>query len=307
MPINHGLHYKPPPSEERGKWVTAEEREKFRYGIYRTFDALKMGSFLLGKPEHLKAAKLEYHFQQVCQRFLFSLQRLGGLLPQLLQATTAQPDFTAATRICFEAECAADHVLSYLNSIVDDIAQGIILATGVTPPKPGQRLESMGDLKHPAVIGLPALAPVQSLLHQLDDSNSWWALAFKPHQGGRQLILHNHHLVKFQVSTSEEQVILWSLLQAPFSRPGGTITCSNFLGLIHATLASLFEWLDQLEAALTAHLLTLDPSWSPPASCPFFLLPVGYPVGTTTYEQAYFPVPLCDDSDPLPWSVTLLQ
>ena len=55
-----------------------------------------------------------------------------------------------------EAGCQADHVLTYLNTIVDDIAQIIIIATGVSRPK--QRMESMGDLKHPVVLPLPGQA-----------------------------------------------------------------------------------------------------------------------------------------------------
>jgi hypothetical protein len=73
---------------------------------------------------------------------------------------------------------------------------------------------------------------------------------------------------------------------------------------VYATLADLFDWLDRLESALTAHLRTLDPSWSGLAPCPSIALPVGFPDGTTTYDQAYFPVPLCDGSDALPWTLS---
>jgi hypothetical protein len=230
MPVNHGLHCKLPPPAQRGKIVTEEERMKFRYGIYAIFDGLKRGSFLLGKPEHIKAAQLEYHFQHVCERFIFILQHLGGLLPKLLQATTEERHLLAGMRTKFEAECEADHVLSYLSSIVDDIALAVVLVTGVSHPK--QRTESMGDLKHPAVIGLPALAPINSLLRELDNPGSWWNLAFKPHAGARQLLVHNQHLVVFQVQKSGGQGQLLSMLQSPFSRPQGqgTVACSDFLG-----------------------------------------------------------------------------
>jgi hypothetical protein len=303
MPTNHGLHCKLPPRDQRGKLITREELTKFRYGIHGIFDALKRGPFLRGKPEGMKAAQLEFHFTEVCQRFVFSLQHLNGLLPQLLHAYTGQrPPPPSVSRLQFEAECEADHVLTYLNTLVDDIALVILLATGHPISKDA---DSMGKLRRDSLRNEPALAPVKPLLLEMDQPNSWWGLAFVQQTGARQLIVHNQHLVKFQTSGSNEQGYLWSLLQSPFSQTN--TRCSDFLGLIRATLTSLFDWLDRLEAVLTAHLRTLDSSWSPPAFCHFIPLPVGYPVGTTTYDEAYFPVPLCDGSDPLPWNVTLRE
>src|SRR5262249_46116306 len=65
---------------------------------------------------------------------------------------------------------------------------------------------------------------------------------------------------------------------------------------------SLFDWLDRLQSALMAHLQPRDTAWKPfnPA-CPFFLLPVGWPPGFTRLDPAYFSLPLCEGSDPLPW------
>ena len=89
-----------------------------------------------------------------------------------------EPPSPTNLAIVYEAQCQADHVLTYLNTMVDDVAQLIILGTGVASPK--QRIESMGDLKHPAVAVLPALAPVNAILVELENAGSWWDLGFKP-------------------------------------------------------------------------------------------------------------------------------
>src|SRR5262249_1290669 len=163
--------------------------------------------------------------------------------------------------------CQADHVLTYLNSIVDDVAQAIVLVTGVTHPK--QRTESMGDLKHPAVIGLPALAPVHTLLNELNNSGTWWELAFKPHHGARQLLIHNHCVVAFHGAQTPGQ---------PTEAKANLISAyqknaidGDFFALLRGILSSLCGWLDRLEDALLMHLLTLNSSWRPMSECPFIL------------------------------------
>jgi hypothetical protein len=122
--------------------------------------------------------------------------------------------------------------------------------------------------------------------------------------GVRQLLVHNQHLVGFQVYSApagpfEAQAVLLS----PFAQ--NTFACRDFFGLLRNIISGLFIWLDRLEAALTAHLRTKPASWSPMPTCPFFFLPVGYPAGVTRYDTDYFPIPLCDGSDPLPWTVSV--
>jgi hypothetical protein len=157
----------------------------------------------------------------------------------------------------------------------------------------------MGDLKHPAIIGLPALAPINSLLTELNNTGSWWDLAFRPHAGARQLLIHNQHLITFQGARSpgadyEAQAILHS--------PLGKSNTVDFFAHTRSIFASLCDWLDRLEAALTTHMHATQPTWSPPTRCPFLCFPVGGPQDPVVYQAAYFPLPLCDGSDPLPWT-----
>ncbi len=37
------------------------------------------------------------------------------------------------------------------------------------------------------------------------------------------------------------------------------------------------------------------------------VLPAGYSPGLTFLDPAYFVLPLCDGSDPLPWSINVLS
>jgi len=228
MPIKHGLHCKFPPPDQRSPVATPEERMKFRFGIHDIFYALKMAPRLPGKPEGMKAAQLEYHFGKVCERFVFSLQHLNGLLPRLLQE-----EFPSIMRLQLEAECDADHVLTYLNVLVDDVALVILLATGHPISK---HTDSMSGLVRIARDSLdnrpipPALKPVMPLLLELlTRADSWWERAFKPKTGARQRIVHNQNLATFQVQGSE----LWSLLQSPFSETSlcrCAATRTRFLG-----------------------------------------------------------------------------
>jgi hypothetical protein len=246
-----------------------------------------------------RPATLEQHFGEVCHRFVYSLQHLNSIMQRMAANFECEPPLALdSQQICLEAGCQADHVLTYLNTIVDDIAQVIVLATGVTHPK--QRTESMGDLKHPAVIGLPALAPVQVLLNELNHPGTWWDLAFKPHHGARQLLIHNHYVVTFHGAQS----------------PGGTMEAKanlistyqkhpidgDFLRLLRDILASLCDWLDRLEDALVKHLQTLNSTWKPMPRCPSIHLGLGLPVSGVTYHPQYFPLPLCEGADPLPWT-----
>ena len=60
---------------------------------------------------------------------MFSLQHLNKLIQQL---TTTSVDVVHPHQNgpSFQAECHADHVLTYLNTIVDDVAIMTSLATG---------------------------------------------------------------------------------------------------------------------------------------------------------------------------------
>jgi hypothetical protein len=183
--------------------------------------------------------------------------------------------------------------------IIDDIAQVIVLATGVTHPK--QRTESMGDLKHDAVMGLPALACVHSLLAELKNPGTWWGLAFKPHHGARQLLVHNYYVVSFHGAQSPG---------GPMEAKANLISAyqkhaidADFFRLLLDILTNLFDWLDRLEDALVKHLQGLNSSWKPRSQCSFILLGLGFPMTGVSYHPLYFPLPLCDGADPLPWTI----
>ena len=303
MPTNHGIYSKAP--SVRGARLSADEVMKFRYGIWRIFDALRGDTFLVNADERRKAAQLEHHFRTVSQRFVFTLQELNGLMQALIGGyVPGEAPPIGVMAIHFKAECLADHVLTYLNTIVDDVAIVISLATGFTPAKAADAIDSMGKLRRSEFRGEPELATVRSLLNDTDAAGSWWDLGFARGKGARQLLVHNHHLVGFQIlSVPGMPVQASSHVMSPFAQP--TFAILDFFGALRSILAGLFEWLDRLEAVLVPALQVKASGWSPSRGTPGFLLPVGYPSGTTTYEREYFPIPTCDGSDELPWSVTV--
>jgi hypothetical protein len=144
MPTNHGAFRRSPDHAVRGKRLAAEEVGVFRYGISRLFDAMTRGSFL-AHPDHRKrSGQLEYHFRELCQRFVFSLQHLSQVMQEMTRLYAEPVLAPALMATCFEAGTQADHVLSYLGNLVDDVAVGITLATGYFGPEPKKPIDSMG-------------------------------------------------------------------------------------------------------------------------------------------------------------------
>jgi hypothetical protein len=221
-------------------------------------------------------------------------------MPELVQCYTDPLIPFASQALHFKAECLADHVLTYLNTLVDDVAIGVVLATGFAPSKPEDTIDSMGKLRRDR--NKPAFAPVQALLGETYTSGSWWDLGFERGTGARQLMVHNHHLVEFQLSSPPGGPMeVRSVVASPYAQK--TFACRDFFGLQHDVLSGLFEWLDRLEVTLGSHLQHQAVGWSPPTTYPSFPLPMGYPPGITRYDQRYFPIPVCDGSDELPLSV----
>jgi hypothetical protein len=299
MPINHGIYRKwieHPPSEYRRG---LEDIGIFRNGIHQIFRALATAAVTHVSADQKRALQLEFHYREISQRFVFSVQHLN----MLMQAMAAEYNHDAMSlrhmSLALEAGCQADHILTYLNSIVDDIACAVIHSTRFAHPNPAKPIDSMGGLKGCAAH--PALVPLATLLAELDNVGSWWELAFKPKVGGRQLLIHNQHFVTFQASAAEGQPFqVHAFLMTPFAQT----SLPNFFAMLRGILAGLFDWLDRLEAALTAHLRARS-AWVPDARCWSFPLPVGYPPGTTQFHPDYFVLPLCDGSDPLPWQTTV--
>jgi hypothetical protein len=297
MPVNHGIYRKRLPDRKKGDRLTPDEAARFRYGIRTVFQALISGRFLTDNGDKMRAAQLEFHFREVCERFVFGLQHLNTLMQTMSRKFELPAFHSGVATLPLHAGYHADHILTYLNTIIDDIAQVIVLLTGVSHPK--QRTESMGDLKHPAVISLPALAPINTLLSELNNSGSWWDFAFKPHVGARQLLIHNQHLITFGgVKSPGSDYEAYAMLPAPL----GKSSSFDFFAHMRSIFGSLCDWLDRLEVALTTHMQVTHPTWSPPPQCPLLWLPVGGPQRPVVYQATYFPLPTCDGSDPLPWT-----
>lgn len=297
MPKRHGIYQNIPAGLPKGTRLTREQVSVFRYGIWQVFEALREGLFL-ELSDRGKAAKLQDHFGQVCHRFIYSLQHLNELMQRMSDNFASSSFVLDSLQIHLEAGCQADHVLTYLNMMVDDIAQVIVLATAVAHPK--KRTESMGDLKHKAIMELPAIAPVHSLLAELENPGSWWELAFKPRQGARQLLIHNHYVVSFHGTQSPGGPMeVKANLISPYQKHP---IDGDFFRLLRDILTNLCDWLDRVENSLIIHLQTLDSSWKPMLTCPSVYLGSGVPITGICYHPMYFPLPLCDGSDPLPWT-----
>jgi len=258
---------------------------------------------LASAEDRRRAAELEYHFRSVFERLLFSLQRLDALMQQLTSMHVPnQVPGLETTRVYFEANIVADHLMSYLNMLVDDVAIMIVQATGYLPLKPGRVVDSFGKLRRIELRSEAAFQPIKSLLDATDATGSWWYLGFATGSGARQLVVHNRHLVDFQLSRlpggpmEALAVILSPHAVEPFP-------CNDYFGLLRQALTGLFVWLDDAEQSLIVHLQAVNPLWRPMQLCPSFLFPIGLPSGTTRYSKEYFPVPTCDGSEDLPWSV----
>jgi hypothetical protein len=300
MPTNHGIYRKRIEDPAAGRNRGPDQVGVFRNGMSRIFEALSLEVVTPARANQEKAVQLMFHYKETSRRLVFSMQRLNTLAQAMAAEYNHQsPSPTRQSLTMLEAGCYADHIFTYLNSIVDDIACAIIHSTGFSHPNPARPIDSMGGLKGVAADNF--LSPFSALLAELDNAGSWWELAFKPKVGGRQLLIHNQHFVAFAGSGTEGQPIeVGAFLMSPFAQN----PLRDFFGLLRGTFASLFDWLDRMEEALTNHLCAKS-NWVPDAKCPSFALPVGYPSGTTHFHPDYFVMPLCVGSDPLPWKATV--
>jgi hypothetical protein len=159
MPTNHGIYRKQPVPAISGQRLNAAEAMVFRYGILQIFHALKTGSCPAIPYERRRAAQLEHHFRNLCSRFVFALQEVNGFLQEIVHSYS--PGGLSNMRPYFLAECLADHILTYLNTIVDDVAIVTALATGCAG---ADQIDNMGKLRNPNNRDDPALNPVRTLL-----------------------------------------------------------------------------------------------------------------------------------------------
>jgi hypothetical protein len=295
MAIRHGLFM--------GPHSTGVRRAHFRYGIRNAFNALRAGPFLASAEQRQRAAVLEYHFSDVCQRLVFSLQRLDSLMQELTSMyVPGQASGFEVMRVHFEADTVADHLMSYLNMMVDDVAIMTTQATGYIPSSPKWAVDSFGKLRRDELRAEAAFQPIKALLDATDASGSWWDLGFATRTGARQLVIHNQHLVDFQLSSAPGGTVeARAVIRSPYA--DNPFPCRDFFALLRSLFDNLFVWLDELEAVLIDHLKAQAPTWQPQATCPGLLLPVGYPIGETIYSREYFPISPCDDSEDLPWTI----
>jgi hypothetical protein len=301
MPIDHGIYRKFPNSPVQ---LTREQVAVFRYGIWNIFNAMGRGKFLADMAQK-RALQLQFHFAELCRRLVFSLQHLNQIMQEMarLHAQPVPPLMTLDAD-SVQASIHADHVLSYLGTLVDDVAVVSTLAIDYSGP-PDDPIDSMGKLKNKLKSKdnqtRQAMAPIASLLSELENVGSWWDLGFKRTAGGRQLLVHNQHLVHFGASSAAGGPFqVTAQVNSPWADKVSPYP--DFFGLLRDIFVKLFEWLDRLEIALMKHLQLRDPSWkSTIQSCPSFVLPVAWPPGPTCLDPLYFPLPLCDGSDPLPW------
>lgn len=278
---------------------------EFRCGILRVFNGLCSGQFMSSTVERRRARQLEHHFRNVCQRLVFTLQQLDGLMQQLTSLyIPGEPPAIEAMRVHFEANIVADHLMTYLGMLIDDVAIMITQATRYVPSKAERAVDSMGKLRRSELRTEAAFQPVRSLLDETDVAGSWWKLGFATGKGARQLVIHNQHLVEFQISRAPgSPTKARMLILSPFAEE--RFPCTDYFKLLRTVLTGLFAWFDRLESDLVAHLKVVDPTWEPMTFCPSFLLPVGLSPGTTRYSSEYFPIPLCEGSEQLPWTVRM--
>jgi hypothetical protein len=291
MPANHGLYRREPPDGQ-----PPEDVGVFRFGILGVFWALASGAFL-SDAGRARAVELNYHFGRVSERFVFGLQELSFSMRRmstLFSQPPMSPDFST---LAHQTGMQAEYAMSCLGTLVDDIAVAIVLATGLP-----DSTDSMSSLRRQHA--RPILAPVAPLLRELmpPTPTSWWALAFKRKQGARQLLVHNQHLIQFHGVGSVDGPFD---AQANLVSPTGQtpLPTSDVFVLLRDILLDLCGWLDRLEIALRNHLAPRDAAYQWPPRCKLIMLPVGYPPGPTTLESDYFPLPMCDGSDPLPWTI----
>lgn len=148
MLTNHGIHRKLPATS--GQQLSPSEIPVCRYGIRQIFAALSTGQFTPNYEEHRKAIQLEHHFQTVFGRSVFSIQDLNRLMHEHAESYSNNSQSDYNLRIMYQCQrgyqtaCLADHVMSYLNTILDDVAMMTVQATGFVGSPP---IDSIGKLR----------------------------------------------------------------------------------------------------------------------------------------------------------------
>lgn len=296
MAIRHGLARK---LSEENRLLKADEVPSFRTGIRHIASAMAFKGFAENEGDAERCRQIDRHLGDVCSRFIYSLLELNRQMQFVAKQYRVDGTSVSSFSNLFRAGCFADSAMSYLGRMVDDAAIISAIATGVMRDVP---IDNIGLLRNPKTQDHPLLIPLRPLFAELDRDDSWWSLGFRRGSGTRQLLMHNHHQIEFQiVSEPNHEPTIRAYICSPYSEPDGS-TFIDFFDVTRRILSDLFCWFDRLETSLT--LILESKCGRPLEEKPsFILLPVGYEFGEHTLTPDYLPVPLCDGSDPLPWTM----
>lgn len=244
-----------------GAVVRSKDSPQCRLGIWKVFDPWVDPHLLILQGHKIRHPQdrpqlIEHHFRRVVIRLVRTLGRLyqrAREYDQFLEAgALAGPRPDLAFEIPEEAGIVADSVFHYLNLFVDDLARIIpfvLTAEGGEPEEP----DGFSTLKRWMSKGkLPASQAVSDLFAVLDQDDSWWSLGFKPRVGMRQRLTHYTDLVYFAGSTKVGDTSMTSDIS--LITIGGPVRVVDFESALQNLFTNLFEWLDQLDQALLAHL-----------------------------------------------------
>lgn len=296
MPHRHGLYSALPSTGT----IPREGFPSMRFGMLSF--VRKLSSSLIEPEDVPRALDIERHLEQAVKRFLYSMQQFDETMQQIVVEHKHDSMGFGRWAHLFKGECLADSLLNYLGIVVDDVA----IVISLTLQFRSNRDDSMGGIKHAWLQNQAnELAPVGGLLTELEQPGSWWSDLFKTKAGMRQLVVHNQHLVNFHLSTLPgQEPLVKGFLQGPRGVTDGVLS-QDFLAVLKEALLGLFDWLDKIEQTLRLHIGESASVVGENAS--EFAFPIGVPMGTTMLHPCYFLLPMCDGSDPLPWSFDVYQ
>lgn len=284
MPIHHGLN------------STSSVPLEFRFDCKRLASDLAHGETLADKDQKEIAQQVDAHLGHAVTRLLFSIQELNMTAQRVVRRLQRSGDLIGSSSDLEILGSMADHVFGYLGMTVDDLAEVISLSMKME----SLNGDGMGKLKSIAKKDAQ-FSKVANLLSSLDQSGSWWDIGFKRFSGVRQRLVHHRSIIQFQVSKApRKRPEIWGF----FIEANPDYSPSNqFFPILRAMFLHFFDWLDQLHAILRAQIKAPPLSMAPPTWS--FLFPIALRMGTTRFAQEYFPLPMLDQSNPLPAGIRL--
>lgn len=263
-------------------------------GIWEIFGAVARTDHVSDPGARKQAQSLEYHFRGVMSRLAHSLDLFQrGVAQWELFFNTRFEESDPGQALEVTVGTAADSSMVYLSIFMDDVARLIpfVLDTGVP-----RSVDSFGDIRNLIRNGqYPAL---KALFDRLDDPTSWWESSLRRGIGLRQRLVHYTDIIDFTGTKAPDedrarvQCTVWNPLT------GGQPI--DFINALRSILRGLCDWLDDVEQALSSHLVgkasTLQVAWKPSPICPRVMIPVERPLGTREIPDEFLYLPLCDGS-----------